>query len=87
MEDGIKLQPTNISIMRYKYGDFFVDTVEYADGRQEAFLSHKDYAISMGMFAVICGGAHEEFLEVVEAALPSHILSYIADVFDDSEEE
>lgn len=86
MNDYYELRPTNVSVIRYSYGKFYVDIIEYADGRQEAFLAHKDYGISMGMFAITHGGTHREFTDLVEKALPEYVTEYAERYMDEDDD-
>ena len=76
---------TNIPVTRYFHRDFFIDIVDKTktDGIREAWLTHKDYGISVMMFGLPSDQngrrmLNNEFIAIVKANLPVHITNYKA---------
>lgn len=72
------MEKTNIQITRYRHGEFFVDIiVDKAEHHREAWLTHKDYGVSVLMFGADFKQLyHEQFIRLVEANLESKISIY-----------
>lgn len=69
------MEKTNIKIVRYEYGSFWIDVVEQ-NGEYEAWLTHKDYGVSDLMFGLNKEIGMKHFLSVVESIVDKFIKSY-----------
>lgn len=84
------LKQTDTKITRYTDetmgGAFYVDIMEADRYRpyREAWLTHKDYGVSMHMFGVPAENSTEEdFIKMVEANLVEYEVSYMREYMDE----
>ena len=78
------MKKTNIKIVRYEYGSFWIDVVEL-DEYYEGWLTHKRYGISEMMFGVLKEyGDLNYALSLFEANVDDYIDGYIDEYVDES---
>lgn len=72
---------TNIQITRYRHDDFFVDIiVDKANHHRDAWLTHRDYGVSVLMFGEdVKQHTHDQFIRLVELNLDGYIKDYMAE--------
>lgn len=75
------MERTDIKIIRFEHGNFWVDIVELEDW-YEAWLQHKDYGISDMMFGLGKENDLDYFLEIVEVNLDEYEEGYIEEYAD-----
>lgn len=78
-----------IAAFDYGYGYIVEITLDIERNVAGAWLYHKEYSVKIGMFAahIAEGETIENFIEIVEAALPEHIALYFSDYMDGTDEE
>lgn len=86
----MKRIPTNtIAAFDCGFGYIVEIALDIDNNIAQAWLYHKDYAVKTGMFAVHLaeGETIEDFINLVETALPEYIDIYFSDYMDGTEEE
>lgn len=71
------MKQTNDIVTRYEHGDYYVDIIDTSDGQTEAWITRKEYAVSIFMIGTEKDRTpREEFLGIVESNLEDYISLY-----------